>query len=351
MRQPRNDNTQPAGARRWALAKPRTSALARRLSPASIGRRWRPAAERALTFYAPLSKVAIPLINGLARRRLAHAGAQQREVRLRGTTINYYDRQPAGSANRLPIVLVHGIADNALTWSFIFGPLARDYPVYALDLPGYGFSGLPGGRAYATLDEMAGVLADFVHEVVGRPALVVGNSMGGWLAVKLAWAAPELVRAMVLLDAGGAPLEGRASWEPFGQSIGLEDFRSVRLVFRRMFGAVPAPLLYLGQHSLQDLFQRKVVREFVASLVAVEHPEDILLHPHDLRDLPVPAALVWGLNDRFLPAGSLEFFRENMPGAPTLLLERCGHLPQRERPWAVLRFIRGFAAQLGGSPP
>jgi pimeloyl-ACP methyl ester carboxylesterase len=152
--------------------------------------------------------------------------------------------------------------------------------------------------------------------------------------------------ATVLLDAGGAPLKGRESWLPFGEAIGMSDLRSARLAFRRMFGGIPAPLLYLGQHSLQDLFQRAVVRQFVASMVAVENVDDVLLRPRDLRELPVPSALIWGIDDRFLPEGSLEFFSENMPGAPKLLLAHCGHLPQRERPRAVLRFIRQFAAQL-----
>jgi pimeloyl-ACP methyl ester carboxylesterase len=351
MQLPRKGNVRASENQRSTIVGQWPSSIVHRLSSARLAtKRWRPRIERLLTFYAPLSTVAIPLINGLARRRLAHAGVQQREVFLRGMFINYYHKQPPAGAD-LPIVLVHGIADNALTWSFITNPLAHDYPVYAIDLPGYGFSGLPCGRDYATLDEMCDVLVDFVRDVVGRPALVVGNSMGGWLAVKLAWAAPELVRGVMLLDAGGAPLEGRASWEPFGEAIGMQDFKSVRLAFRRMFGAVPAPLLYLGQHSLRDLFQRKVVREFVASMVAVVDPEELLLRARDLRELPVPAALVWGLNDKFLPAGSLEFFRDNLPDAPKLLLSHCGHLPQRERPRSVLRFVRQFAAQLAAARP
>jgi pimeloyl-ACP methyl ester carboxylesterase len=328
-----------------------SSSIASALSSAwSSRKRWRPQIERLLTFYAPLSTVAIPLLNGLARQRLAHSGVQAGEAYLRGMFINYYYKQPLGGAE-LPIVLVHGIADNALTWSFILNPLARANPVYAIDLPGYGFSGLPGGRDYTTLDEMCEVLIDFVRDVVGRPALVVGNSMGGWLAVKLAWAAPELVRGVMLLDAGGAPLEGRASWEPFGEAIGMQDLKSVRLAFRQMFGAVPAPLLYLGQHSLRELFQRKVVREFVANMVAVVNPEELFLRPRDIRELPVPSALVWGLNDKFLPEGSLEFFSDNMPDAPKLLLSHCGHLPQRERPRSVLRFVQQFAAQVAAARP
>jgi pimeloyl-ACP methyl ester carboxylesterase len=309
--------------------------------------------ERGLTLSAPLSRAIVPLLNGLGRRHLLQGGAEQREVRLNHIAVNYYVKSTscAAAASELPILLIHGIADGALTWSFVFGPLARTHPVYAIDLPGYGYSGLPSGRGHATLDEMCAMLALFLREVIGRPTLVVGNSMGGWLAVKLGWAVPELVRGVMLLDAGGAPLSGLESWLPFAEAIDIRDMRMARQIFRQMFGAIPAPLLYLGQHSLQEMFQRQVVREFVADLKSkATMPHDVLLKPSDLHNLPVPAALIWGLGDHFLPAGSLEFFRANMPDAPTLLLKRCGHLPQRERPLPVLRFIRRFAARLADTP-
>jgi pimeloyl-ACP methyl ester carboxylesterase len=309
--------------------------------------------ERMLTISAPFSRALVPLINGLGRRHILQGGAEQREALLNGMTINYYVKHPPRTAAvaDMPILLIHGIADGALTWSFVLGPLARTHPTYAIDLPGYGYSSLPAGRGHATLDEMCDMLVLFLRQVIGRPTLVVGNSMGGWLAVKLGWAVPDLVRGVVLLDAGGAPLSGIDSWLPFAEAIDIRDMRMARQIFRQMFGAIPAPRLYLGQHSLQETFQRQVVREFVADLKSkAAMPEDILLKAGDLRNLPVPAALIWGLGDHFLPAGSLEFFRANMPDVPTLLLKRCGHLPQRERPLAVLRFIRRFAAQLADAP-
>lgn len=302
--------------------------------------------ERLLSVGTPISRAMVPLINGLARQRLLRGGVEQREVRINGIPINYYYKAPAqAAADTFPIVLIHGIADNALTWSFIMGALARKYPVYAIDLPGYGFSSLPPGRSYMTLDEMRDILEVFMKTAVGELAMVAGNSMGGWLAVKLAWQIPAQILGIVLLDAGGAPLQGRDSWVPFGETIGIPDMKTARLVFRQMFGGIPAPMLYLGQHSLQELFQRRVVREFVANMMSAD-PERELLRAADLRALPVPAGIVWGLNDNFLPKGSLDFFRDNLPGAPTMLLKRCGHLPQRERPVAVLHFLRMFAAQL-----
>ena len=121
----------------------------------------------------------MPLLNGLARRRLLRGGVEQREVRIGGLPINYYYKAPAQPApDAFPIVLIHGIADNALTWSFILGPLARKYPVYAIDLPGYGFSSLPPGRNYMTLDDMRDVLAGFLAAAVETPGHADGQLHG-----------------------------------------------------------------------------------------------------------------------------------------------------------------------------
>jgi pimeloyl-ACP methyl ester carboxylesterase len=307
---------------------------------------WQSEIQKLQALSDPISSAALPLLNGLARRNLARSGVAQREVHIGGVNVNYYHKAPIAqtpSAN-MPILLLHGLGDSAITWSSIIAPLARDHAVYAVDLPGYGLSSLPAGCSFSTLEQMRDVLVAFLRDVIGQPALVVGNSLGGWLAVKLAWATPALVRGIMLLDAGGAPLEGRASWEPFLEAIAVRDLKTARLVFRQMFGAIPPPLLYLGQRGLQELFQRQVIREFVAAV-----QEDEFIHPDELRQLPVPAAIIWGLSDRFLPTGSLEFFREHLPNAELLLLKHCGHLPQRERPRATARFIRSFVARLAAS--
>ena len=294
-------------------------------------------------FFKPLLRLPLPLMDGLTRRRLDRMGVQQRDVRLRGSVVHYYHLPcKAGTEQPSPpILLVHGIADSALTWAFMLNTLSRTHDVYAVDLPGYGFSSLPPQRSYASLAEMRDVLVSFIENVIGRPALVAGNSLGGWLAISMAWAAPSLVRGIVPINPGGAPLNGRESWKPFRELLAARDLRTARTIFQQLLHRVPPPLLYVGQWGLQESFQRQVVQEFI-QLVA----EDEFLRAEDVRDVPVPVALVWGLSDCFLPAGSLEFFRDNLPDTPQLLLEQCGHIPQRERPRAVVEFIQEFTAWL-----
>jgi pimeloyl-ACP methyl ester carboxylesterase len=142
-----------------------------------------------------------------------------------------------------------------------------------------------------------------------------------------------MVREVVLINAGGAYLDGRPSWEPFRTIVAMPDLKTTRLAMRQVVGPLPAALLYITQYSIQELFQRQVVRAFVELA-----DERDFITAAQLRALSRPASLIWGTADHFLPAGSLEFFRENLPGAPTMLL-RCGHLPQRERPLPVARFL------------
>lgn len=293
----------------------------------------------ATTLYDPLSRSVLPIVDGCLRRRfLLRQGVHLQEYRLNGIpTSLYYKPGRQRPPRELPILLIHGIADNALTWAFQMLPLSHLGPVYAIDLPGFGLSGCPAGRPYATLAEMRAVLRACITEVIEQPVLIVGNSLGGWLAVQLAWSMPGMVEGVVLLNPGGACLSGRYSWQPFIDTAQVPDLRTVRQIYRQMFGHVPL-LLYLGQRSFQAMFQRDAVQQFIPTFTLSD-----LLQPDDLRNLPVPAGLIWGLADCFLPAGSMEFFSGNLWNAPKLLLSGCGHLPQRERPRSVVRFVHDFA--------
>ncbi len=287
----------------------------------------------------PLSQAFIPLLHGLMRKLVLRMGATMECHTLQEIRSNLYYLPAQPGAGQLPVVLLHGIADNALTWGFMLPGLRAIGPLYALDLPGFGLSGYPPGRRYSPIDEQVSVVRQLVRERIGRPALVVGNSMGGWVAARLAELDPELVRGAVLLNPGGAMLDGRLSWEPFLKTLALGDLKVVRSVYRQMFGRVN-PALYLGQRSFQTLFRRDPVAQFVAAA-----NEDAFFRPAELRDLRVPIGLVWGMADRFLPSGSFEFFRDNLPGAALLTLPGCGHLPQQERPRQVANFVRRFAKE------
>ncbi len=96
------------------------------------------------------------------------------------------------------VVLVHGLGGSHLNWD-LFGPLLSPHArVRALDLPGFGRSE-PGGRR-ASVQANVAVLDRFLAEVVGEPAILVGNSMGGMLSILAAGERPDAATGLVLLD-------------------------------------------------------------------------------------------------------------------------------------------------------
>ncbi len=231
------------------------------------------------TLFRPLARMALPLMDGLTQRQLARMGVEQRDVWIHGCVVHYYHLPCQGGAESEspPILLVHGIADSALTWSFMVEELRQVHDIYAVDLPGYGFSSLPPQHTYASLAEMRDVLVSFIEDVIGRPALVVGNSLGGWLAFTVAWAAPSQVRGIVPINPGGAPLNGHGSWVPFRELVAARDLQTARAIFQQLSYRMPPLLVYLGQWGLQELFQRQVVQEFITQI-----KEDEFLRAEDV---------------------------------------------------------------------
>lgn len=138
--------------------------------------------------FTPLSTAAVPLIYGLSHRALLRLGATSHERRLAGIRAHYYFMPARGEGN-LPVLLLHGIADRAQTWSFVMRQLTAIGPVYALDLAGFGLSGFPPGQRYATIEQQTALVQAMIREVIGRPTLIVGNSMGA--GSRCEWRSPR----------------------------------------------------------------------------------------------------------------------------------------------------------------
>jgi pimeloyl-ACP methyl ester carboxylesterase len=102
-----------------------------------------------------------------------------------------------------PMVLVHGLGGSHLNWVLTAPLLARHFRVISLDLPGFGLTP-PEGRS-ADVSDQADIVAGVISTVLGEPAVIVGNSMGGLIALLTAEAAPDLVAGLVLVDSALPP--------------------------------------------------------------------------------------------------------------------------------------------------
>ncbi|PRY47400.1 pimeloyl-ACP methyl ester carboxylesterase [Geodermatophilus tzadiensis] len=250
------------------------------------------------------------------------------------------------------VVLVHGLGGSHGNWDLLAPLLTPSARVWALDLPGFGRSE-PGGRR-TTVQADVGVLRDFLHEVVGEPAVLVGNSMGGMVSLFTAAAERDRVTGLVLLDP--ALPGGRRRLDPFvaatfalyalpgvGERVlRLRRSRQTPLTrVRAMLQLVgvdpdelPAPVV---DRAVTLLEQREDVAGMDrAFLTAARSLLGILLDPRHYRAamtrVAAPVLLVQGDRDRLVPVDAAREVARQHPHWRYEELAGVGHVPQLQVP-------------------
>jgi pimeloyl-ACP methyl ester carboxylesterase len=221
-------------------------------------------------------------------------------------------------------MLVHGANDQAGTWSKVATALATHHRVIVPDLAGHGDSA-PADGPLEVSDLVTGLEAVLGAESASGRVAVVGNSLGGFLALVLATRHPDRVSSVVLVN--GAALRGS---HPEGEALLLPKTREDA---RKSFAAIlSASAPRVPAFVLDDLVRRAPTSPLARLLAASESSLEPYLLENRLAGLAIPVSLVWGEEDRVLTTDYAQRIAAAIPGSRLTLLPRCGHLPQRECP-------------------
>lgn len=268
---------------------------------------------------------------------------EARTIRVEGLRTRVLVEDGSG-AEREPVVLVHGVGGWAENWRPVMSALASTgRQVIALDLPGFGESEAPRRVRYFGPEEAfypRFVLAAMDALGIQR-AHVAGNSMGGAIAYMTAVTAPSRTRSIVLVAPGGLGRDVAF----FLRACSLPGFALVARLPRprRAAREVLRTCFYDAGRITQELYDEaerygnSSFPEFVRALSAGVGIRGVR---RSLRDAWVsraslyagPALVVWGREDFVLPLRHLADVHATLPQAQIALIERCGHMPQAERP-------------------
>lgn len=226
-----------------------------------------------------------------------------------------------------PVVLLHGLGDASTTWHTLVRRLSERAPVLAVDLPPFGRSKLSEGH-HLVPREHARRVARVIRRAVDPPAVVVGHSMGGWVAQWLAHDAPELVDAVAMLAPGGARLPGSLTAVDLLTPVTVEEARA----YLDTLWYEPPPLRELFVRDALERLHRPSVRAFLENSTSPH-----TLGSDQLADIHVPGLVVWGHEERLLDPGTPAFLDEHW-GAELAhaYLARAAHMVHHDRPRAVL---------------
>jgi len=286
----------------------------------------------ALARGAPLAAGAVAVtrrpfetLRAAARVRLLLRGAAERTVLVDGLPVRYFaaGRAPNGAMTAPVVVLVPGLGDAAETWARVMPALARHGRVLAPDLAGFGRTPIPReGMHFSVLVAYLAVFLDALG--VGRAALV-GNSLGGAVAIRYAATHPDHVSHLVLLNSAGLLHNVPAVLTPATRAVAQELVAVSTGSTRRLPGFV------------LDAFVRQSSRPAQRAYLGGTEVTDVTA---DLPRVTAPTTLVWGERDRLIPLSHGRRLRDGIAGAELIVLPGVGHLPQADAPDRVVAIVR-----------
>jgi pimeloyl-ACP methyl ester carboxylesterase len=281
----------------------------------------------------------LSVFNQLIRKDLVRCGVASRTASILGAEVHYYEA--AGNSDGPPVLLVHGFGDSANTWYQLIGPLARSLGrVYAIDLPGVGFSKLPEGRDHLNLEECVQTVGHFCQEVIREPCVLLGQSLGGALVLRIASRAEQPYLGLVAVAPAGARMT-EAEWQELRHAFEVPDRASARALLGRIFTNAPWPLV-LVENDLRAVWRSVPMRKLIESL----RPHQDFLSPEELARVQIPSLLFWGTDERLLPVSMLTYYRRHLAQTRIEVMHGWGHAPQLERPTELLERVVPFALGL-----
>ena len=281
-------------------------------------------------------------------RRLPAEDFELKEIELHGHRVAY---RCAGSGPA--IVLVHGITSTSATWERVMPYLATRFTVIAPDLMGHGQSAKPRGDY--SLGAYASGVRDLMVTLGQETGTFVGHSLGGGVAMQLAYQFPERCERLVLVDSGGLGREVnlllRAATLPLSELVlpllasprVLDTGRSIGRLFARVGIRAGTDMAELarGHASLEDPEARAA---FVNTLRTIVDPLGQRVNASDRLYLAenIPFLLVWGERDSIIPVEHGLSAHALVPSSRLELFEEAGHFPHLDEPQRFLDVLLDF---------
>ena len=270
-----------------------------------------------------------------------------RSARVAGREMTYVD---IGGGEGPPVVFVHGLGGNWQNWLENLPRAAQERRAIAMDLPGFGTSEMPADKISIT------AYARWVEELCSRigveRAVVVGNSMGGFIGAEMAISSPALVDRLVLAAAAGISITTAR--------------RAPVMTFARVITAFAAYTAAQGR----QVIARPRLRHLILGAV-MRHPSrvapDLLVEitrgagapgfrsgldallSYDFADrLPeirCPTLVIWGAQDVLVPVQDAAEFERLIPDSRKVVFDDTGHTPMLERPIEFNEHLMAFIAE------
>ena len=237
-----------------------------------------------------------------------------------------------------PLLVLHG-AGGAGVWLPFMDRLAERFELIVPEHPGFGASDTPDWLD--TIHDLAYFYLDFLADQGLIGVHLVGLSLGGWIAAEIAVRCTARLATLTLVDAAGIYLPGVPQSDPFlrSEEQRIRDNFVDQAVAEAVIARALAP-------EMEDVNLKN--RTTTARLAWQPRAHDPHL-PKWLHRIDVPTLVLWGENDVLFPKDYAAAWQRLIPGAKAVVIPRCGHVPNVEKPTEFVAALSDFIARRGGA--
>jgi pimeloyl-ACP methyl ester carboxylesterase len=263
-------------------------------------------------------------------------------VRINGVNSHVWEM-----GNGIPLVFIHGFMGTTYDWRFNIPELGKHFAVKAFDLPGFGYSDKPLDFTYSS-EGYADFVKAYLDECSIKKAVLVGNSMGGQIALKTCLKYSDRVSALILIDSGGYP-----------GSVHLLLFRLLKiqivgtvmmsLITRSAVGCVLKNDILCDDSLVTDetinhyynVYKTANARKIPPVVVRNMIKDERYIYSK-WNEIKCPTLVIWGAQDKVIPPAYAELFKEELPTAKLMIVEDAGHMPHVDKSRVVNDAVIGF---------
>jgi pimeloyl-ACP methyl ester carboxylesterase len=245
------------------------------------------------------------------------------------------DLQVVRQGTGRPLLLLHG-GDGLQDPLPFFTRLAERFEVIAPTHPGFAGTAIP--EHFDTLADLVYLYLDLLDVLNLHDVILMGMSMGGWVAVEIAVRNASRLSQIILVDAVGIK-PGDRDTRDIADIFGLPALEVAKLLFH---DPAQAP-------SLATMTDEQVTRLAGDRIAHAMYTWEPYMHnpklQYRLHRINVPTLLLWGASDGVVPVAYAEAYRQMIPGATLVVIPEAGHLPHIEQPDMVLQHVLAFVAR------
>jgi len=275
--------------------------------------------------------------------KLKYTNKHSSFVSVNGMDVHFRDE--GNKADTIPIILIHGTGSSLHTFDVWTNKLKYSKRVIRFDLPAYGLTGPFVDRDYS-ISNYTSFLKEFLETLDIKQCIIAGNSLGGEIAWNFALEQPQIVKKLILINAGGFP--------SVSKSVPIAFRLAQTPVINKLFSFITP--LFVVRSSVENVYSNKlkvtdslVERYFELSLrkgnrqafmdrLSIDKRNNYV----NLNNIKQPTLILWGADDLLILVENAYKFQRSIPNNVLVIMDDTGHVPMEESPLESLGFVTNF---------